>query len=169
MNDSYVELLVKRRNSLAAMIGRNILIGVGTLSLILTVLSGMNFILFIITALIYGFAYVCHMQIYTEYEYLCLAKTFSVDKISNRSRRKKLAEYGLENMEILAPASSHRLDQYNGRGDIKTVDYTSKTEGAPVYAMVIKNGNVLTRLLIEMNEEMLKQLRMTSPRKVFED
>ncbi len=169
MNDSYVELMVKRKNSLAAMLGRNILIGVGMLSIFLLLLSGMNILFLLLTVLLFGGAYLCHSQIYTEYEYLFLEKTLSIDKISNRSRRKKVAEFAFDNAEIVAPLTSHRLDQYKDRKEIKTLDYTSHIDDADVFCMIMRNGNSVSRVLIEVNDELLRQMRMAGPRKVFED
>lgn len=169
MNDSYVELLVKRKTNLAALIGRNILIGIGALSILLMFVSNLGMIALLIAVAMGLAAYICNLEVNTEYEYLYLDKTFSVDKIRNQTSRKKMAEYKIEDMEVLAPATSHHLDAYNNRGDIKTIDYSSGQKEEPAYIMVIKHGNTVKKLIIEMNDELYKQIRMNSPRKVFND
>ena len=169
MGDSYLEVLVKRKMNFGPLIGRNILIGLGALMLVLGVFTPL-FILFLLAAVIlFLLAWLCHRQIYIEYEYLYLDKTLSVDKISNRSSRKKLAEYSMENMEIFAPASSHRLDGYAKRPDIKTVDYSSRENEEGLYAMIVREGARTIRVLLEGSDELYDQMRMGAPGKVFKD
>ena len=147
MNDSYVELLVKRKTNLAAMIGRNILIGLAALSIILMFVTNLGMLSFLFAVIMGLCAYICNLEVNTEYEYLYLDKTFSVDKIRNQTTRKKMAEYKIEDMEVLAPDKSHHLDAYNNRKEVKTIDYSSGQKDEPVYVMVIKRGNILNKLI----------------------
>ncbi|MBO6015585.1 MAG: hypothetical protein J6P60_03240, partial [Lachnospiraceae bacterium] len=59
-----------------------------------------------------------------EYEYLILGKELSVDRILGRSKRKKMREFDLARIEILAPAGSHRLDSYKDK-KYTTYDFSS--------------------------------------------
>ena len=169
MSDSYLEVLVKRKTNILPLIGRNILIGLGALVLILGVFTPLLLFFLLTSILLFLLAWLCHRQIYIEYEYLYLDKTLSIDKISNRSSRRKVAEFRMENMEIFAPASSHRLDAYNNRGGLKTVDYSSRQEDANVYAMILHEGAQTLQVLLECTDELYDQIRTGGPGKVFRD
>ena len=127
MGDSYVELMVKRKMNAVALVFRNIFIGLGSMCVLLMLIAGGLLPVFLLAAaLMFILAWFCQQRIYIEYEYLYLDKTFSVDKITNKSKRKKIAEYSLENMEVLAPIGSHHLDSYENRQGIKGMDFSSR-------------------------------------------
>ena len=170
MGDSYVELMVKRKTNLTAMIFRNIFIGLGAMCVLLMLIAGGLLPVFLLgAALMFILAYFCQQRIYIEYEYLYLDKTFSVDKITNKSKRKKIAEYSLENMEVLAPIGSHHLDSYDNRPGMKGLDFSSRQPDANLYIMIVKNGSTLYKLMIECNDDLYNQIRQIAPRKVFSD
>lgn len=168
MTDNYVELLVKRKTSpmVKALRFSCILMGVFQL-LIGAVFHAWFFmgtgVLFIV------FAWIVAYLGNVEYEYLYLDKQFSVDKIHNRRKRKKIAEYNLATeLEVLAPAGSHQLDYMKERAS-QTRNYTSGKEDARVYEMVVHVGDELWVIKIEMTDELLNQMYMVSPRKVYKD
>ncbi len=167
MNDSYLEVMVKRKTNVLALIGRNTLVGLGALVFLVGFLSDIFLILAIVAGLLFLGAFLFHRQIGVEFEYLYLEKTLSIDKISNQTTRKKLAEYSMEHLELLAPVSSHRLDSY--ASGVKTVDYSSRQKEGNPYALIFKQGSLTTKVLIDCTEELYDQIRMTAPRKVFKD
>ena len=61
--------------------------------------------------------------------------------------------------------NSHELDSYDASW--KTVDYTSLDPSAKVYAAVLSSNGTRMKVLLELNEEMLSDLKMRNPRKVF--
>ena len=99
MNDSYLEVMVKRKTNVLALIGRNTLVGLGALVFLVGFLSDIFLILAIVAGLLFLGAFLFHRQIGVEFEYLYLEKTLSIDKISNQTTRKKLAEYSMEHLE----------------------------------------------------------------------
>ena len=168
MTDNYVELLVKKKSSpmVRALRFSCNLMGVFQL-LIGAVFHAWFFmgtgVVFIILA--WMVAYMGNI----EYEYLYLDKEFSVDKIHNRRKRKKIAEYNLETeLEVLAPAGSTHLDYMKERVS-QTRNYTSGSTNAQVYEMVVHVGEELWLIKIEMTDELLGQMHMAFPRKVFKD
>ncbi|MBQ8527312.1 MAG: hypothetical protein IJ429_02445 [Lachnospiraceae bacterium] len=168
MTDNYVELLVKRKTSPMLKALRFACILMCVFQFILAVLSTAVFFVFtgivfwLIGALVGHFANV-------EYEYLYVDKQLSIDKINNQRKRKKVAEYALNtDMEVLAPCGSPHLDYYTDK--VSAVrDYTSGWQDAEEYAMIVHVDKQLEMLRLEMNEELLKQITMVSPRKVFKD
>ena len=64
-----------------------------------------------------------------DYEYAYVDRELRVAKIINKSRRKEVAVYDLNEMEVMAPEKSHHLDSYNNR-NLPVTDYSSHMEPA---------------------------------------
>lgn len=166
MGDTYVECLVARKPSMLMTFLKFFLIMIAAVVLVFSMLLAN--IVGLIVAIAAGVgAYFAAMNANIEYEYLYVDKEVSVDKVMAKSRRKKVGTYSVEQMEIFAPFSSHRLDSYKNR-DAKTVDYSSGIATQPErrYMMVCNGG---TRVILEPNEPMLKAIQNVAPRKVFTD
>lgn len=167
-NDTYVEWLVKRKNTASGMILKGACIGLtvasvlgmfvlGTVSLILAFIFGG------LTCFVFG-------RTQVEYEYLYLDREISVDKIMGQSKRKRVAKFQLEKMEIFAPYRSHQLDSYRNRG-LKVEDYSSRVEKQPDerYIMVYSDEGNTKLVVFEPNDVMVKAIKTVAPRKVFND
>ena len=164
MNESYVECLVARRPS-GGMKALKVLLIVVT---VIGILGGMiAFPLLIVAVAAAVGAYFASLYSSLEYEYLYVDKEISVDKILNKSKRKKAEKFELDRMEIFAPVNSWHLDTYKNR-QFKTTDYSSGVAGQPDrrYAMIY-NGE--RKILFEPNQEMVKAMQAVAPRKVFLD
>lgn len=161
MSDVYVECLVQAKKSGSAKIFQVILI-------VLTVIFGIAAIIFmptIILAVITGVAaYFVGMSSEVEYEYLYVDKELSVDKIQQRSKRKNVATYTIERMEVFAPVGSHHLDNFKNR-TVKEVDY-SGADSEKDYCMYYEGG---LKVILSPGEDMVKALKNVAPRKVFVD
>lgn len=48
-------------------------------------------------------AYFSHLNSYVEFEYLYLSNELSIDRILAKSKRKRMAAFNLQRMEVLAP------------------------------------------------------------------
>lgn len=164
MSESYVECLVKSQSSILAKLGRIVLI-------MLTVLSCVMALVFwpaVILAAAAGVgAYFTWLHTDLEFEYLYLEKELTVDKVMAKSKRKKVAVYEVDRMEILAPIRSYRLDGYKNRQG-KTLDYSTRTEEKPDLRYVMYyEGNV--RVILSPSPELIKAIKSVAPRKVFTD
>lgn len=166
MSETYVELLVARKPSYVINFLKMLLIML-TVGLVLVGFVFMPGIPGLILAAIAGVgAYFASMYASIEYEYLYVDREISVDKVLAKSKRKKAGSYTLEQMEIMAPLGSHRLDSYKNR-QLKTIDYSSGVAQQPEkrYMMVMND----CRVILEPNEIMLKAIQDVAPRKVFRD
>lgn len=164
MSDTYVECLIRKRTSTAKLFFKTLLILLAAAFILL------GFLLWpalIIGALLGVAAYFLSMHAELEYEYLYLDKEITIDKVMAKSKRKRVAQYDLERMEIFAPIKSYRLDGYKNR-NVKTVDYSSGIEKQPEarYVMYFDGG---MRVILEPNMEMVKAIKNIAPRKVFTD
>jgi hypothetical protein len=165
MNEGYVECLVKGRPNYLAKIGKVALIALaalffigsmwlGTWAMILAVLTGTG-------------AYIVNMYTDVEYEYLYLDKEVTVDKVYNKSRRKRVATFKLDKMEVFAPVHSYQLEKF-GAKQAKPTDYSIGYEDKPDLRYIMYyEGN--KQILFSPNEAMIKAMKNAAPRKVFTD
>lgn len=164
MNDSYVECLVARKKS--GLMG--LLKGVLIVLTVILVLMGMVLFPFLIAAAVTGVgAYFATMYASMEFEYLYVDREITVDKVLNKSRRKKGEKFDVGRIEILAPIKSWHLDSYKNR-QFKLTDYSSGIEGQPDrrFAMIYDGGR---KVLLEPSAEFVKAVQSVAPRKVFFD
>ena len=165
MSETYVECLVKTEPPLLPRFLRIVLIMLTVVFGFLTLLGiGMALLVAILAGV--G-AYFAHLNADVEYEYLYLDKEISVDKIMAQTRRKKVATFEVERMEILAPLKSYRLDNYKNR-TCKEIDFSVRREEQPDRRYVMYyEGN--QKIILSPSEEMLKAIKNVAPRKVFTD
>lgn len=165
MSDAYVECLVKAKTSMAATLLKILLIAV-TAVCILGMLIGIT--LAIIPAILAGVgAYFVNLFTDLEYEYLYIDKELVVDKVMAKSRRKRVATYSLDKVEILAPIKSYHLDNYRNR-TAKVKDYSVGEELKPDlrYVMFYEGGE---KIILNPSPELVKLMKNVAPRKVFSD
>lgn len=161
MSDVYVECLVQAKGSKSTKFFQIVLI-------ILTVLCCLAMVIFppiVVVAVLLGVAaYFVGTFTQVEYEYLYLDKELTIDRIVAQSRRKKVATYSIDRMEIFAPENSYHLDNYKKR-DVKTEDY-SAADTEVRYCMYYEGG---AKVILSPTEDMVKALKNVAPRKVFND
>lgn len=165
MSETYVECLVKAKSKMGMKLLKYLLIG---LTVIFVLLALMGIILAIIPGAITGVAsYFVTLYSDLEYEYLYLDKELVIDKVMAKSKRKRVATYQVERMEILAPLHSYHLDSYKNR-QVKVKDYSIGEELKPDlrYAVYYEGGE---KLILSPSEELVKAIRNIAPRKVFMD
>ena len=166
MSDAYVECLVKAKGS---MLLKFLQIGLIVVTAIFGFL-GITFMIWpaLLIAVATGVgAYFAYMNADIEYEYLYLDKEITIDKVMAKSRRKRVAVFTLERMEVLAPVKSYHLDNFKNR-NVKVLDYSIGVEEQPDlrYALYYEGG---VKLILSPSEEMVKVLKNVAPRKVFTD
>lgn len=165
MSETYVECLVARKPSTMLKFFKVLLI----MMTVVFVFLGLMFIPALLVAIVTGVgAYFASMNADLEYEYLYLDKEVSVDKVMAKSKRKKAGSFSIEQMEIMAPLNSHRLDSYKNRQMKKSYDFSSGVASQPEKRfMMIFNGD--TKVVLEPNADMIKAIQTVAPRKVFTD
>lgn len=169
MNEDFMEYMVKKKKEGKDTALRVISIVMSVLSVLSLVLIP-NLISLIVTAAVIAFT-VLYVFPSTdiEYEYLYCDKLLTVDKIMAQKSRKTIAEYQLERMEIVAPVSSVKLDEYNNR-QVTVYEYWSKEENPdPIFEhkpyAIYYEGN--TKIILDLPEKFVKIMWNDAPRKVF--
>lgn len=163
-NEAYAEWLVKRKSPAYAMplkVLMAVLCAVG-LFLALTTMLGIIALVLAVAA-----AYFVFRSLNVEFEYLYVTGQLTIDKIMGKSKRKKAWEGSMEEIQIIAPADSYVLKDYE-TSNMKLLDFSTHVEHAKVFALISRTGGETVKILFEPNEKMLRCFKMTSPRKVVQ-
>lgn len=165
--ETYIEYLVKKKTTVKDMAIRYLCLFLIVLSVVVTVLLMYPPILVITVALWAIYRYLVYPFTDIEYEYLYVDRTLTVDKIMAKEKRKTVATYEIDRLEMLAPADSYRLNEFKNR-EMKTVDYSSGKENTEDirYVMIYEGG---LKIVLDLTKEFVKIIQNNSPRKVFFD
>ena len=128
MSESYVECMVARRTPSVQLFLKYLLYLLTGLVFFASFMFGV--VAFIIAVVIGVGAYFVTIYTDVEYEYLYLDKEIVVDKVLHKQKRKRVATYEVEKLEIMAPFKSYHLDSYKNR-QAKVVDISSGVENQP--------------------------------------
>ncbi len=162
MSDLYQEILVKKEMTL----GKKLL-KVGIIALLVLLVLAAMFLNPLILALAIAVGFVAYMflipHLDVEYEYLYVNGELDIDVIYSRQKRKKVASYDVETLEVIAPAKSHALDSYRSE---KIKDYTSGKNEKNEYIAVYNKDGKRDVIKVELNDAILNDMRRMAPRKV---
>ena len=167
MGDMYAEYMVaKPRNGLMPIL-KIVMIVLGVITVVLSFFIGILLIrglFFLIGVLLVVFSYFVGLREYVEFEYLCVERELSIDKIFNHERRKKIANYPLNEAAAIAPKGSAKLDDYK---DFNVIDYSSDLSDGAVYDIAL-DGTLGKRIVrINTDDKMRDALRKSAPSKFF--
>lgn len=165
MGEMYVECLVKGRKNSKALALRTVFI-IATIIFVVTAILYTPYLFILVVFSAFGI-YMSNQYVNVEYEYLYLDKELTIDVIYNQNKRKKIATYLIERMEVFAPIKSYHLDNF-GKVDPKAKDYSIGYEDQPDlrYVMFFEGRE---QIILSPNEELIKAMKLTAPRKVFTD
>ena len=113
--------------------------------------------------LMIGFDVFMFRRLNVEYEYLFLNGDLDIDKIMNKSKRKRVFSTNVKEMELFAPVNSERLEQFKNS---KVINLSSGRADARLYAMIVANNGQTAKLIFEPNDTIIEGLFMLAPRKV---
>ncbi|MCR5742710.1 MAG: DUF6106 family protein [Lachnospiraceae bacterium] len=166
MADTFVEVLIARQTPAYAPILKIGTIVLAVVSFLLGLINWIFLLIFVALILVYVWVF---PKLNVEYEYTYLGDQLNVDKIFNRSSRKKAGEYPMDKIEVIALKNSSQIKPMleNPKSGAKIVDYTSHMDGAVVYAFIYSGKEGRQIVLFEPNEKLLGAMKYTSPRKVY--
>lgn len=162
MNEMYAEVSVKRRETPGTYALRVLLIFIAIVSFLFTFQN--SILLFISAILIVAIIYI-FPRLNVEYEYVYCDGQLDFDKIMGNSKRKTALKIDFEKVDILAPEGSHALDGYTHvKSTVK--DFTSRRKDVKPYVIVLREGEMATKILFEPNEKIINMIKMKYPRKI---
>lgn len=166
MTGSYTENSVKRKTSPATYFAKFGII------LMVVVLFAFGFLinqqLIVIGSIALGCVagYVLFPRFSAEYEYIFCDGQIDFDRINGGESRKHILRVDLDNVEVLAPETSHELDKYNN-SNIKVRNFSSHDPNAKKYCIVTSDEANRVKIIFEPSEKMLELAKAKSPRKVI--
>ncbi|MDO4329791.1 MAG: hypothetical protein Q4C66_10695 [Lachnospiraceae bacterium] len=105
-----------------------------------------------------------------DYEYVMEGDTFTIALIHAKRRRKTVHQLNLKDMEVVAPNRHEAVAQYrknNKMGKITKYDYTSYEPEIPYYTMIITEDRRKIKLLLDLEEDMIRAMKRMYPDRVF--
>jgi len=160
MSDFYTEQLIKKQADMKDMVIKAVLVAVAIVSVLMVFIMPMGLIFPVIVIALVWFLI---SRLNVEYEYLYVNGDLDIDKIMNKSKRKRIFSTNVKEMELLAPLGCPRLDQF---GNVKVINLSSGQADARLYAMIVANGGQTAKLIFEPNDTIIEGLFMLAPRKV---
>ncbi len=121
------------------------------------------FVLFVLVA---GGWYYAKQQQNIEYEVSYFDGEFRFAKIMNKSRRKKLDTFTMEEVMQLAPSDDRSVSNYLRDNGVKKVNMTSCTD-APYYVLVRRTTEKTVVYMIELDDKFLDEVCKKNASKVI--
>ena len=167
MNYGYEEILVKRQKTPKDTLVKGLVIGV-----VAVLLAGGIFFfnpIFLAAGMVLGMLayYLILPMLDLEYEYLYVGGDIDIDKIMAKRKRKKVASYSKDSLEVMAPTGSEHLRSF--LGNLKVKDYTSGDPEKKTWTLVYGGEQGSEAVCLELTGEIAQDMRRFAPRKVFFD
>lgn len=162
MNQLYAEAGVKRKDSGATM-GLRLLIILGMVIGFFALFLGQ--VLGIVGVILLVGMFYLYPRLNVEYEYVFVDGQLDFDRIAGKAKRKTLLRIDFEQVEIMAPISSHALDAYT-YVKCEEKNFASGDKESKPYVIVANADNKKYKILFEPSEKMLSMIKQKSPRKV---
>lgn len=114
-----------------------------------------------------GIAYFLFQAGNKEYEYSYFDGEVRFAKITNKSRRKNLKSYSMDEVIQIAPAGDPSVTRYENDHSVKVKDFTSGNKENPYYDMIVKDSDGVILFKLELDEAYLNAVCMKYASKVI--
>lgn len=166
MNDTYCEIIVRRKITSGALICRFFAVFASAVAIMLSLLLfsvlGLSTCIFFV-----WIDMIIFRNTDVEYEYQFFSGQLDIDVIYGKKKRKRARRFDLKKIEILAPMQSDKLAHYNKNEKLKVMDYSSRYPERPKFVFVIPaDEGVVQKVIFEPSEEMVNAIRQYVPSKV---
>ncbi len=166
MGDIFKEQLIKREKNAKDDFKKFIIAAVAVaLSIFVILILGIfaGSVVVLVIALIAAY-FIFNLNI--EYEYAVTNDELDIDRIYNKSRRKRVFSGNCADFEIMTHIDDkERLAKYEG---LKTLDFSSGGIYGNTYVFVASLNGKNTKIIIEPNDEILNAMYITmTPKKLF--
>lgn len=172
--EELVECIVKRKLTIKAFVGRCFSLALAIFIVFVTIVIGNRapWVLpfAFIGDLIVGFiVYYVFRNSNIEFEYDFFGGELTIDKIINKSKRKRLRVLNFNNFEYMAPGDSKRFGNMNAV-ESEYLNYSAHNLEEKTYIAMFRGDEKGTVYLeFSPNEELLSLIKKLYPRKVYED
>jgi hypothetical protein len=166
MNDIFIEQLVKKEKTKIDLIKKIL----GVMAAIIVLMICLQFealyllVLPILLVEVIAIRFL-FIRMNIEYEYIITNDSLDIDIIYNQQKRKHIETINIKNIQIMAQVSNQEYANEMGKYD-KLKDYSSQIPTDNTYGVIVKNGQVTSKVIIEPNEMVLKAIKRYIPRQV---
>ena len=173
MLDAVVECLVKRQNTIVTYIARFFMISFDAILLAASLFVFVYLPAFVVVVFVFiGLGWLVTWLVikYTsvELEYSYFDEELTVDKIYNKSKRKRVGRFSMARLEYIAPANSPRL-QGKQKENALILDCSAKDPELKDYTFyLIEDGKKSVMLTITPNEELMEMIGKKYSRKMVD-
>ena len=109
--------------------------------------------------LILGILFYCtHFLTNIEYEYSYFGGEIKIAKITNKSRRKRLMAFTMEEVIQIAPHGDRSVMRYEGDRMVVVKDYTSHNKNVDFYEMIVSKEGKTYLIMFEPDDAFLKEI-----------
>lgn len=113
------------------------------------------------------FWFLLYFRSYKEYEYSYFDGEFRFAKIMNKSRRKRLGVYSMDEVLLIAPEHDRSVSKYENDKMIPVKDYTSRDPEHVVYEMVAQKEGDVTLIKFEPDKAYMDAVEIKFKQKVI--
>lgn len=165
MNQLYAEASVKRKDNVASLGMRILVILAMVLGFFFLFFTG-NAVFSIVGAVLIFGAFYMYPKLNVVYEYVFVDGQIDFDRILGGNSRKTAFRIDMDQVEIIAPVGAHELDGYTYiKTEVK--NFSSNDKSNKVYVLIGTDKEKKLKILFEPNEKMLSMMKQKSPRKVI--
>ena len=167
-DNSYVEYLIESKASPIVKAGSYIALVLAVVFFLSSILTPLGIAGLILCVLFGALYYFLTLNANIEFEYQYCDREITIDKILIKSRRKNVAKYDVNKIEVFAPSRSYHLDEYRNK-TLKVLDFSAREKDRqpdPTYTFIYDGKE---RVIIEPDQEFVAAVKSVAPRKVFTD
>ena len=125
-----------------------------------------SLVLFADAGVIY-LSYIVITSFNIEFEYTVTNNDFDIDKIINKTKRKRLASFKISDIEIMAPVNDERFKEQQSKNFQKTIMAGITPTDKDAYFVIFDLKGERCKLVFNPNEKILEYSKRANPRNVY--
>ncbi|MCD7709479.1 MAG: DUF6106 family protein [Clostridiales bacterium] len=125
------------------------------LAVICLAISCLSLVFLLVAVVLAALGYWFTFRWNKEFEYSYFDGEVRFARIMNKARRKRLAVFDMDEVEVIAPAGDRRVENYEKDSSVVVRDYTSGMRDVPYYEMVVHSGDGTIMIKYEPDDEYL--------------
>ena len=130
---------------------------------IVTFLGIFVFFLFIPAAILWIIYFFSTRFLEVDYEYIQVNDNMDIDMVMGNVARRNMVTFSLNEVILVAPWDSDTLGRF---GSIKPMDFSARDPRNRPYVMICNLNGQTKKFYLQLNDKMLKTLKMQIPSKV---
>ncbi len=156
--------LTEKKRTVGEKVAAIILLIFAVVFLIGTVLTPLFLLVGIILGIIWYFV---QFRRYFEFELSYFDGEFRVARVINKSRRKKIASFSMDEVVLIAPMGDRSVYKYENDAHVKAFRCYSLEADAKPYEIIVKEKDIMKMFVVEMDERMLSEICKKYQQKVI--